>query len=297
MKILEIENSLKNVNYVPTKEILFALSGCINEKIPLLIEGAPGSGKTSLAKSVADMLNIPMYRIQFYEGLTADKILYDYDYQKQLLTIESIKSALESNLKGKNIDDAINIVKDINFYGEQFLIKRPILKAITNNEPCVLLLDEVDKASEEIEYTLLEVLDEFSMTIPQYGTVSCKEEFKPIVFLTSNNYRDLSDALKRRCNYLYIEQKSEEEMLEILKLKTNVSEQLAKGISNCITQIQELDLKQVPSIAEAINWAKYLHENLNEDLTEINNTLFMLAKNKDDMDKIKSSHIIQNTFK
>ena len=296
MKIKEIEEGLINSNYIPTKEILYAVSGCINSNIPLLIEGVPGVGKTFLAKAVANMLNIPLYRVQFYEGLTADKILYDYDYQKQLLTIESIKSSLENNLKNKSIDEAINIAKDINFYGEDFLIKRPILKSITENKQCVLLLDEIEKSSEEIEYTLLEFLDEFSLTIPQLGTISCNENFRPIVFLTSNNYRNLSDALKRRCNYLYINEKTKDEMLGILKVQANISDELANGIASCINEIRNLKLKQQPSIAEAITWGKYIEEN-NVSMNEIEYTLCMLAKNKEDLDIIKESNIINQNLK
>ena len=124
MKLKEIEEKLFKENYIPNKNILYALLGSINQNIPLLIEGAPGVGKTSLAKTVANMLNIPLFRVQFYEGLTADKILYDYDYQKQLLTIESIKSVLENNLKNKSIEEAIKHVNDIDFYNKDFLIKR-----------------------------------------------------------------------------------------------------------------------------------------------------------------------------
>lgn len=297
MTILEIENALKSVNYIPSKAISYAISGCVNDKIPLLIEGEPGSGKTTLAKAVAEMLNIPLYRVQFYDGITADKILYDYDYQKQLLTIESIKSALENNLKDKNIDEAINLVKDINFYGKEFLIKRPILKSISENQRCVLLLDEVEKSSEEIEYTLLEMLDEFSLTIPQYGTITCKDEFKPIVFLTSNNYRDLSNALKRRCNYLYIENKSKEEILNIIKLKAQVSEKLAKGVADSLYEIQKLALKQTPSISEGILWANYLASNFQDNFDEIDNTIFILAKNNDDKKQILNTGILQKNFK
>ena len=297
MTILEIENALKSVNYIPSKAISYAISGCVNDKIPLLIEGEPGSGKTTLAKAVAEMLNIPLYRVQFYDGITADKILYDYDYQKQLLTIESIKSALENNLKDKNIDEAINLVKDINFYGKEFLIKRPILKSISENQRCVLLLDEVEKSSEEIEYTLLEMLDEFSLTIPQYGTITCKDEFKPIVFLTSNNYRDLSNALKRRCNYLYIENKSKEEILNIIKLKAQVSEKLAKGVADSLYEIQKLALKQTPSIFEGILWANYLASNFQDNFDEIDNTIFILAKNNDDKKQILNTGILQKNFK
>jgi MoxR-like ATPase len=298
MNIKDIEDLLRKVNYIPSKDIVYALSGSINEKFPLLIEGAPGVGKTSLAKATSAMLNIPLYRVQFYEGLTADKILYDYNYQKQLLTIESIKATLESQLKDKNIDEAMSIASSINFYDENFIIERPILKSIKNNAPCVLLLDEVDKASEEIEYTLLEFLDEFSLTIPQYGTIKCEnEENKPIVFLTSNNYRDLSDALKRRCNFLYIEKKTMDEIYEILKIKVQISDKFAMGVAKCMVEIQDLNLKQIPSISESITWATYLKNNMENGFDDVEKTLFLLAKNKDDQDIIKASGIIQENFK
>lgn len=291
MTINEIHDRLVSVNYIPTKEIEFAIAGSINQNLPLLIEGAPGCGKTSLAKAVAEMLNAPLFRVQFYEGLTADKILYDYDYQRQLLTIQTIQGSIQNELKDKSITDSIEAVKDIDFYGEQFLIKRPVLQALTQEQTCVLLLDEIDKASEELEYTLLEVLDEFAMTIPQYGTV--KASVKPIIFLTSNNYRMLSDALKRRCNYIYIENKSQAEMLEIIKKKACVSEKLASGVAACLGAIQKLHLKQTPSIDEAIKWAQYLEENFGDDYKDnINNSLCTLIKNKEDLDTVKRSSVL-----
>ena len=294
MRINEIHENLENVGYIPTKEIDFAVSGAINQNIPLLIEGAPGCGKTSLAKAVAKMLNVPMYRVQFYEGLTADKILYDYDYQRQLLTIQTIQTAVQKELKDKNIQESIEAVKDIDFYGEQFLIKRPVLNALTQDTPCVLLLDEIDKASEELEYTLLEVLDEFSMTIPQFGTV--KAECKPIIFLTSNNYRTLSDALKRRCNYLYIENKTKEEMLEIIKKKAGVAEKLAMGVAECLASLQEVKLRQTPSIDEAIKWAQYLEDNFGSNITDndFEYSLCALVKNKQDLEIVKTMKLKSN---
>lgn len=297
MKINEIQQGLKDINYIASKDIVFATAGAINEQIPLLIEGAPGSGKTALAKAVAEMLGCKLIRVQFYEGLTADKILYDYDYQRQLLTIESIKSVLSKELADKNIEQAIDVTKDINFYGKSFLIQRPILESIMSQERCVLLLDEIDKASEEIEYTLLQFLDEFSISIPQYGTITAKEDNRPIVFLTSNNYRDLSDALKRRCNYLYIQNKTKEEMIEILKMKASISPTLANGVASCLIAIQNLQLKQMPSIDEGIKWASYLQKNFGEiDENTIDYTICMLAKNQDDVEIIKKSKILNENL-
>ena len=297
MKINEIQQGLKDINYIASKDIVFATAGAINEQIPLLIEGAPGAGKTALAKAVAEMLGCKLIRVQFYEGLTADKILYDYDYQRQLLTIESIKSVLSKELADKNIEQAIDVTKDINFYGKSFLIQRPILESIMSQERCVLLLDEIDKASEEIEYTLLQFLDEFSISIPQYETITAKEDNRPIVFLTSNNYRDLSDALKRRCNYLYIQNKTKKEMIEILKMKASISPTLANGVASCLIAIQNLQLKQMPSIDEGIKWASYLQKNFGEiDENTIDYTICMLAKNQDDVEIIKKSKILHENL-
>ncbi len=287
MKINEIKEGLENANYISNMDILFAVSGTINENIPLLIEGAPGTGKTYLAKAVSKMLDVPLIRVQFYEGLTADKILYDYDYQKQLLTIESIKSVLSKELDGKNVKDAIKTANKIDFYGKDFIIERPILKSISQNKKCVLLLDEVEKSSEEIEYTLLEFLDEFAITIPQLGNIKCDDKNKPIVFLTSNNYRQLSEALKRRCNYLYIEDKTKEEMIKILEVQSKIDSSLSESIAEMIIKLRALSLNQMPSIAEAINWGQYLTDNKinNEDIPY---TLGMLLKNKDDIKLAKT---------
>ena len=162
------------------------------------------------------------------------------------------------------------------------VIQRPVLQALTSNEPVVLLLDEVDKTSEELEYSLLEVLDEFSMTIPQYGTIRCKEENRPMVFMTSNNYRELSDALKRRCNYLYIKNKTREEVEKILLRKTNIGEQAASVVANCLVELQTAHMKQVPSISEGIAWVNYLVEHPDISEEDFSESAFLLAKNKQD---------------
>lgn len=264
----------------------------------MLIEGAPGAGKTFLAKAIASMLNLPLIRVQFYEGISNDDILYDYDYQKQLLTLEAVKPTITKELEGKSVQEAVSYVSgSVSFYGKDFLIERPVMQAINGTGRKVLLLDEIDKAAEETEYMLLEVLSEFSISVPQYGTITCPKEQRPIVILTSNGYRELSEALKRRCAYLYINNKSKEEMLAILKNKANFDSKLADGIADCMMQLRKLSLKQAPSIAEAVDWGNYLQslfgknlENL-QDPKEINYTLGAIAKNQDDEALLRHSNL------
>lgn len=300
MTINDIITKLDNVGYCPTTEIAYGVMAAVACNRPLLVEGAPGAGKTALAKAIADMLNLPLVRVQFYEGITSDDILYDYDYQKQLLTLEAIKPSIVKELKNKSIQDSINYVSNnTSFYGKNFLIERPIMQAINGQGRKVLLLDEIDKASEEVEYMLLEVLSEYSISVPQYGTITCPKDQKPIVVLTSNGYRELSDALKRRCAYLYINNKSKEEMLHILKNKTKLDDKLANSIAECMVKIQNASLKQTPSIAEAIDWGTYLQmqfgphlENLSNP-NDINYTLGSIAKNKEDETLLKNIHLEQ----
>ena len=298
MSIQEIMEKLRAANYIPTTDIAFAVSGAM-DGTPVILEGAPGVGKTFLAKAVSEMLGLPLVRVQFYEGISYDKILYDYDYQRQLLTIETIKSVIEKEMSGKSVSEALDAAKKIEFYGKDFLIERPVLRALNGKERCVLLLDELDKANEEVEYTLLETLDEFSISIPQYGTVTCPEEMRPIVFITSNNYRQLSDALRRRCNYLYIEQKTKEELLEILKLRAGQDIRIAEGVAECISKIQELPLKQVPSIAEAAAWANYLagHKESLREKGAVAHTISMVAKDRGDVDMILRSGYLKEVEK
>ena len=178
------------------------------------------------------------------------------------------------------------MVKDVNFYGEQFLIRRPVLRAITSEKPVVLLIDEIDKSSEELEYALLEVLDTYSMSIPELGRkIICREEARPLVFLTSNNYRDLSDALKRRCNYLYIRRKTGAEIAEIMQNRLQVDAGTAEAFARCLVQLQNLNLRQTPSISEGLTWASYILNHPGEDVA---NSAFLLAKSRDDVDPVTS---------
>jgi MoxR-like ATPase len=280
----EIKEGLVENGYTPTNNILFAAATAINFNKPIIIEGAPGTGKTSLAQTVAQWLNLPLIRMQFYEGLTADDILYDYDYQKQLLTIQAISATLQDTLKGKDVDQAIDVASHMNFYSENFLIPRPLLKSITSEGRCVLLLDEVDKASEEIEHTLLEFLEDYSISIPQLGTVHCKEGNEPIVFLTSNRFRELSEPLKRRCGYLYIEQKSRTELEQIISKRVVANPNLIKGIAEAILKINSNPtIEQKPSTAEAIDWANII---MSTKGTNFKSTIMTIAKTKNDYDYI-----------
>lgn len=301
MKIKEIINKLDNAGYYSTKEIAYGVNAAITCNKPLLVEGPAGAGKTSIAKAIADMLDLPLIRVQFYEGISSDDILYDYDYQKQLLTLEAIKPSIAKEIENKNIQDSVNyIANSMSFYGKDFLIERPIMQAINGTGRKVLLIDEIDKASEEVEYMLLEVLSEYSISVPQYGTITCPEDQYPIVILTSNGYRELSDALKRRCAYLYIEDKTEKEMLTILKKKANFNDKIAKGIAKSMTEIKKLSIKQKPSIAEAIDWGTYLQtqfgpnlENL-ESLDDINYTIGSIAKNRNDEAILRNAKLEEN---
>ena len=290
MTVKEIQNSLSDNGYIAGREIAIAVSGAINHNIPLLIEGAPGVGKTSLAKAISSMLDLPLLRVQFYEGLTYDKILYDYDYQKQLLTIETMRSAFDSHMKGKTLDEARDAASSVDFYGEEFLIKRPIVKAFNGEKRYVLLLDEIDKSSEEIEYTLLEALDEYTVTIPQFGLITCPADMRPVIILTSNNYRELSDALRRRCGYLYLEPKTIDETTQIIMKKAEVDKKIATSVARCMEQIRHLPIRQVPSIAEAIIWAEYLKsEGQDVDKQSLDDSIFMLIKNQSDREVIKAN--------
>ena len=269
MQVEELMGTLQSAEYFASPEIGYAVLGAMETNLPLLVEGEPGVGKSSLAVALAQGLKIPLIRVQCYEGITPDSILYDYDYQRQLLVVSAIRDKLNDAMRDMSVGESVRYVaKNVEFFSEDFLLDRPILKALTMPGHKVLLIDEIDKASEEIEHTLLETLSDFAMTIPEYGTVRCKPEDMPIVLLTSNRYRELSAPLKRRCIYLFIQQKTRKEIQDILRMKVCDDEAFCGRIAQYLYQISQLDLQHPVSISEGITWAKFLRESIQDTSTQ-----------------------------
>jgi MoxR-like ATPase len=227
---------------------------------PILVEGPAGVGKTELAKVLAQALGHDLIRLQCYEGLDEAKALYEWEYAKQLLYTQILKDKISEVLGGTtSLQQAVDRIakEDDVFFSERFILPRPLLRAISAPTPTVLLIDEIDKADSEFEAFLLEVLSDFQVSVPELGTLRAKHI--PLVVLTSNNAREMSDALKRRCLHLYIDFPAASQELEIVRLKVpNISAVLAQEVVNVVQRIRQIDLKKTPSISETLDWAKAL---------------------------------------
>ncbi|MDQ3435127.1 MAG: MoxR family ATPase [Actinomycetota bacterium] len=242
---------------------------------PVLVEGPAGVGKTELAKALSRATGRDLVRLQCYEGLDEAKALYEWNYKKQLLRIQVEAS-----------DAGWREVRD-DIFGEEFLLPRPLLSAISSEQPVVLLIDEIDKTDQEFEAMLLEVLSDFQVSIPELGVVEAKTH--PLVLLTSNNSRELTEALKRRCLYLWLDYPGPERELEIVRLHTpELSEHMARKLVEVVQMVRNLDLKKPPSIAESIDWARALVLLGAEDIDAetLRSTMSIIIKHRTDLDLV-----------
>jgi len=268
-----VDAGLRSVGYLPDESTALVSFLAARLGKPVLVEGPAGVGKTQLAKSLAELLGRRLVRLQCYEGLDEAKALYEWNYRKQLLRIQA-----EADGTGWS-----EVQEDI--FGPEFLLERPLMTAIASEEPVVLLIDEIDKTDQEFEAMLLELLSDFQISVPELGRIEAST--MPLVLLTSNNSRELTEALKRRCLYLWIDYPSLEHELEIVRLHApELPEKVARRLVEIVALVRDLDLKKPPSIAESIDWARAL---LLLGATDIDRETFMetmsiIVKHRTDLD-------------
>jgi MoxR-like ATPase len=293
MKFKSVEHvraELEKADYICSKTIATVVFLAQATRKPVLVEGPAGVGKTELSKAVARSLERELIRLQCYEGLDETKALYEWEYAKQLLYTQMVKEKIDDVIKGADsLSDAVDRIasQEDAFFSERFIQPRPLLQAISATRPVVLLVDEVDKSDPEFEAFLLEVLSDFQISIPELGTR--KAVNIPFVFLTSNDSRDMSDALKRRCIHLYIDYPARELELEIVKLKIpHIDGQLARRLVDTIRNIRDLNLKKKPCISETLDWAQSLLALQVEDLSPkiVAETLNVICKHRADADQV-----------
>jgi MoxR-like ATPase len=269
----KLTHDLRSLGYIADRGLATSLFISMKLGRPILLEGEVGVGKTELAKTVAALYGRKLIRLQCYEGIDTNQALYEWDYARQMLQIRTMSDEAHEHA---SVDD---------LFGPKFLIERPLLEAIRAGDQCVLLIDEVDRADDEFEGFLLEILSDFQITIPEIGTI--KAASRPIIILTSNRTRDLHDALKRRCLYNWIGFPNAAQEIEIVQSRVpGIGEQLAAKVVAAVNKLRDMDLEKSPGVAETIDWVQSLDAIGASDLTQdnANETLGAVIKGRDDLD-------------